>query len=182
MDRVFVGGPGYVKVTRQVPATMRRWCGARMQAKVVCELISPCGPLDLAAKLVQDAPVTKDEALKELEDAEVVPCVSASIADIKEVLDACQEANIPAILDRQDSCDSPGHACMPRIDLCVRPDDLPRVMAMMHARWKNLLDQEGTLMDEASAPTEADDPPCPACGAPGPLESGACKECGLQLE
>jgi hypothetical protein len=127
--------------------------------------------------------VTKDEALQELADAEVVPCVSAGIADIKEVLEACLAANIPAVLDRQESCGpGQGHPCAPRIDLCVRPDDLPKVMAMMHARWQNLLEQEGTLTPDTGGPAECDDPPCPACGAPGPLASGACKECGLQLE
>ena len=138
--------------------------------------------VDLGAEVVQDAAVTKDEALKQLTDAEVVPCVTAGIGDIKEILDACLTADIPAILDRQDPCDSPGHSCAARIDLCVRPEDLPKVMAMMHARWQNLLDQEGTLADEAGAPSECEDPPCPACGAPGPLASGACRECGLQLE
>ena len=50
--------------------------------------------------------MTKDEALKELEDAEVVPCATAGIADIKEVLDACLAAGIPAILDRQDAANT----------------------------------------------------------------------------
>ena len=156
MIGVFVPAPGYLKRARRA--------------------------LDPGAKLVQNGAVTKDEALKELADAEVVPCVSAGIGDIKEVLEACLSANIPAILDRQDACDSPGHPCSPRIDLCVRTDDLPKVMAMMHARWQNLLDQEGTLTNDGDAAAECDDPPCPACGAPGPLEGGACKECGLQLE
>jgi hypothetical protein len=129
------------------------------------------------------APVTKEEALKQLADAEVVPCISAGIADIKEVLEACLAAEIPAVLDRQESCDpSHGHRCAPRIDLCVRPEDLPKVMAMMHARWQSLLDQEGTLCDEAGEAPEGEELPCPACGAPGPLVEGACKECGLQLE
>lgn len=126
--------------------------------------------------------MTKDEALKELEDAEVVPCATAGIADIKEVLDACLAAGIPAILDRQDSCGGHGGTCSPRIDLCVRPDDLPKVMAMMHARWQDLLDQEGTLAECDSAPAEGDEPPCPACGIAAPLVDGACKGCGLQLE
>ncbi len=127
--------------------------------------------------------MTKQEALKELEDAEVVPCVSAGIGDIKEVLDACLAAGIPAILDREEACDRHGHPCAPRIDLCVRPDDVPRVRSMMQARWRNLLDQEGTVAEtSAGLASECDDPPCPACGAPGPLENGACRECGLQLE
>jgi hypothetical protein len=126
--------------------------------------------------------VTKDEALKQLEDAEVVPCVTAGIADIKEILDACLAANIPAVLDRQECCGNEAHRCAPRIDLCVRPDDQPKVMAMLHARWQSLLDQEGTLTDDAEPAAACDDPPCPACGAAGPLENGACRECGLQLE
>ncbi len=133
--------------------------------------------------------MTKDEALQELADAEVVPCVSAGIADIKEVLEACLAANIPAVLDRQESCGpGQGHPCAPRIDLCVRPDDLPKVMAMMHARWQSLLDQEGTegtLTDETVALADGEEPPCPACGTKIPLQNlkdGACPECGLQLE
>lgn len=125
--------------------------------------------------------VTKEEALKELQDAEVVPCISGGIADIKEVLDACLAGGIPAILDRQESCGAHG-SCAPRIDLCVRPDDLPKVMAMMHERWQNLLDQEGTLADDTNPAADAEEAPCPACGTAAPLVDGACKECGLQLE
>ncbi len=126
--------------------------------------------------------MTKDEALKALEDAEVIPCVSAGISDAKEVFEACLAADIPAVLDRQDSCGDHGGSCSARIDLCVRPDDLPKVMAMMHARWQSLLDQEGTLPDREGAGADSEDPPCPACGHAAPLVDGACKECGLQLE
>ncbi len=125
--------------------------------------------------------VTKEEALKELQDAEVVPCISGGIADVKEVLEACLSIGVPAILDRQQSCGAHG-TCAPRIDLCVRPDDLPKVMTLMRERWQNLLDQEGTLPDYAQAASESEDPPCPACGTAAPLVEGACKECGLQLE
>jgi hypothetical protein len=130
----------------------------------------------------QNGRVTKDEALKQLADAEVVPCVSAGIAEAKEILDACLSADIPAILDRQDSCQTHGHAAAVRIDLCVRPEDLAKVMAMMHARWQSLLDQEGTLPDRIAPSAESQDPPCPACGTAAPLQDGACTGCGLQLE
>jgi hypothetical protein len=139
-------------------------------------------PLDPPTHVGQDTRVTKDEALKELADAEVVPCVSAGIADAKEVLDACLAADIPAILDRQDSCEGHGHSCAVRIDLCVRPEDLPKVMALMHARWQSLLDQEGTLPSQTAVSEECEDPPCPACGTVAPLQEGACTGCGLQLE
>jgi hypothetical protein len=139
-------------------------------------------PLDLHAQLGQNTHVTKDEALKQLADAEVVPCVSAGIADAKEILDTCLAADIPAILDRQDSCHGHGHADAIRIDLCVRPEDLPKVMAMMHERWQSLLDQEGTLPSQTAPSAECDEPPCPACGTAAPLQDGACTGCGLQLE
>jgi hypothetical protein len=108
--------------------------------------------------------------------------VTASVADIKEVLDVCLAADIPALLDRQESCGEHGHPCAPKIDLCVRPDDLPKVMALLHARWQNMLTQEGTLDECEVDPATGDDPPCPACGVAAPLVDGACKECGLQLE
>ena len=126
--------------------------------------------------------MTKEEALKQLEDAEVVPCLTAGVADIKEVLDVCLAAGIPALLDRQETCGEHGHPCTPKIDLCVRPDDLPKVMALMHERWQNMLAQEGTLAECEADPATEDDPPCPACGVAAPLVDGACKECGLQLE
>jgi hypothetical protein len=138
--------------------------------------------LDLCAQIGQNACVTKEEALKEVAEDEVVPCISLGIAEIKEVFDACLEAGIPAILDRQEACKDQGHSCAPKIDLCVRPDDLPKLMAILHARWQSLLDQEGTLVDRTAVPAECEDPPCPACGTVGPLLDGACKECGLQLE
>jgi hypothetical protein len=125
--------------------------------------------------------VNKDQAYKQLEDAEVVPCVSAGIADAKEILNACLEADIPAILDRQDGCKG-GHSCSPKFDLCVRPEDLPKVMALLHARWKALLDQEGTMIEHVAGAHESDTPPCPACGCTADLVEGACAECGLQLE
>ena len=138
--------------------------------------------VDLRARVGQNAYMTKDEALKELAVAEVVPCVSAGIAEAKEVLDACLQSGIPAVLDRQDDCTGHGHSCAARFDLCVRPDDLPKVMDLMHARWQALLDQEGTLPDRTATLADDENPPCPACGTAAPLVAGACKECGLQLE
>jgi hypothetical protein len=125
--------------------------------------------------------VTKEEALKQLEDVEVVPCVSGGIGDIKEILEACLSAGIPAILDRQESCGAHG-SCTPKIDLCVRQDDLPKVVSLMRERWQSLLDQEGTLAEHLAGEGESEELPCPACGVAAPLVEGACKECGLQLE
>ena len=150
------------------------WLGESLQT-------SPL-PFEFNRQVGHNVWMTKDEALKQLADAEVVPCVTAGIAEAKEILDACLAADIPAILDRQDSCGTHGHAGAVRIDLCVRPEDLPKVMAMMHARWQSLLDQEGTLPEQNAPAAECEDPPCPACGTAAPLQEGACTGCGLQLE
>jgi hypothetical protein len=125
--------------------------------------------------------VTKEQALKELADAELVPCVAGGISDIKEVLEAVLAADIPALLDRPESCGH-GHSCAPRIELCARAEDVPRIMQLLHTRWQALLDQEGTLEPCEESGDCQTDPPCPACGKAAPLENGACTECGLQLE
>ncbi|HWM87990.1 MAG TPA: hypothetical protein VNO33_19180 [Kofleriaceae bacterium] len=54
----------------------------------------------------------------------------------------------------------------------------------MRRDWKDLLEREGV---DPAAPVgveaaEGEEPPCPACGTAAPLVSGACSECGLQLE
>jgi hypothetical protein len=38
------------------------------------------------------------------------------------------------------------------------------------------------LADRVRALDTDGEPPCPACGTVGPLVSGACGDCGLQLE
>jgi hypothetical protein len=122
----------------------------------------------------------QDEALRALDDVEVVPCLSAPIRDAKELLTACLEHEIPAFLDRGDCCDS-GGGCAPKVELLVRPDDLPRVAALLQSRWQGMLEREGTLEEAGAAGVEAPEAPCPACGHAAPLDAGACAGCGLQL-
>jgi hypothetical protein len=130
--------------------------------------------------------MNKDQALQILADAEVVPCLTLDIATAKEVLAAALDADIPAVLEREECCGKHGHGgggCAPKVILCVREADVPRLMQMMHSRWQSLMDREGTLEDADGAPAgvECDEPPCPACGTAAPLVDGACTECGLQL-
>ena len=126
--------------------------------------------------------MTQDEALRALEDAEVMPCLEASLPDAKEILSLCLEAELPAVLDRADCCGASGCGCAPKVALCVRPDDVPRLREVLDGRWREMLSREGTL-DEApaGAAADGDEPPCPACGTAAPLVEGACAECGLQL-
>jgi hypothetical protein len=139
--------------------------------------------------------VTNEEAMQALADAEVVPCAFAGVTEAKEILEACLEADIPAVLEREEACGKPGGGCAPRLVVCAKPEDVPRVLAMMHERWQALIEREGTLVDYARDPdgasraiadpaageAEAEEPPCPACGTAAPLVDGACTGCGLQL-
>ena len=113
-----------------------------------------------------------------LADAEVVPCLQAAVTDAKELLSACLEAEIPAVLDRPECCETGG--CGTKLELLVRPEDLPRVQALLHGRWQAMLDREGTL-EQAAGDEPEGDPPCPACNHQGALVEGACAGCQLQL-
>jgi hypothetical protein len=123
----------------------------------------------------------QDEALAVLEDAEVVPCLQAAMADAKEVLEACLAAEIPALLDRAPRCHDGGCGCAPKLELLARAEDLPRVAALLQSRWQGMLAREGTVDDLPEVGAADADPPCPACGTAAPLEDGACAGCGLHL-
>jgi hypothetical protein len=123
--------------------------------------------------------MNQDEAMRALDDAEVVPCLTAPIGEAKELLAACLEDDIPALLDRGDCCDTGG--CAPKVELLVRPDDVPRVAALLRTRWHGMLEREGTVESWGAGADPEAEPPCPACGHVGPLDAGACGGCGLQL-
>lgn len=119
--------------------------------------------------------------MRALDDVEVVPCLRAAIGEAKEVLAACLEQDIPALLDRGACCGSSGCGCAPKLELLVRPDDVPRVAQLLRARWDGMLEREGILEGSGEAAPAEEEPPCPACGHVGALEAGACTGCGLQL-
>jgi hypothetical protein len=124
-------------------------------------------------------------------EGELVPCLTAPLADARELQSACAAADIAAYLERGQCCGKSGCGCAPRMQLLVAKEDVERVAHLLDQRWKTLLDREGTAEiagdgDKAAAPgadaTEAEHPPCPACGTAAPLVAGACSDCGLQLE
>ena len=128
----------------------------------------------------------------ELDVRELVPCLTAPLPDAKELQAACEEAEIPAFLSRGECCGKSGCGCAPKMQLLVAREDVDKVARLMNQRWKALLSREGTVDLEdaeggngaatAAAETEAEHPPCPACGTAAPLVAGACSDCGLQLE
>ena len=125
--------------------------------------------------------MNENEALVALADVEVVPCVQAPLAEAKELLVACLEAEIPAALDRAPRCHDGACGCAPKLELLARPEDLPRVAALLESRWHGMLEREGTLADLPVAGAAVEELPCPACATAAPLEEGACTGCGLQL-
>jgi hypothetical protein len=123
-------------------------------------------------------------------EGELVSCLTAPLADARELQTACAEADIAAYLERGTCCGKSGCGCAPRMQLLVAKEDVERVAHLLDQRWKNLLAREGTAdIDEVAAPAtveaadaEVEHAPCPACGTSAPLVAGACSDCGLQLE
>jgi hypothetical protein len=118
-------------------------------------------------------------------EPELIPCLVAPIADAKEILSACEDADIVAAIARDVCCAKGGSGCgcAPKMKLLVARDDVPKVARLLQSRWDNLLAREAIDEGDAASPaTAGDDPPCPACGTAAPLVEGACSDCGLQLE
>ena len=67
---------------------------------------------------------------------------------------------------------------------------MPAVAKLMRSEWMDQLAREGTLAaaqgtrtgQGASAESDGEHLPCPACGTAAALVEGACSDCGLVLE
>jgi hypothetical protein len=131
--------------------------------------------------------MTQEEATKALSDAELVPCAEMGLSDARRLVEVCLGADVPALVHRE-ACAKPG--CSPKFQVLVRPEDGPRVSALLHERWMDSIQREGLLpvgapahaVPSSGAEGEDGEPPCPACGTAAPLTAGACSDCGLQLE
>jgi len=119
-----------------------------------------------------------------LADVETVACLQAPLLEAKELREACLAADIPVLLARAACCGSGGCGCAPKIALHARAEDAPRVARLVQDRWRELALREGTVSDDHPSVARPDttEAPCPACGTAAPLVSGACSDCGLQLE
>jgi hypothetical protein len=118
-------------------------------------------------------------------ELEMVPCITAPLPDAKQIIAACEEEDIEAVLARADCCGKSGCGCAPKIQVLVAKQDVPRLAKMINERWRQSLEREGILEeDDPPAPAAAPDgehPPCPACGTAAPLVDGNCSDCGLHL-
>ena len=118
-----------------------------------------------------------------LADAETVACLQAPLLEAKELREACLAADIPCCW-RAGLLRFGGCGCAPKIALHARAEDVPRVARLVQDRWRELALREGTVADDHPLVARPDttEAPCPACGTAAPLVSGACSDCGLQLE
>lgn len=128
--------------------------------------------------------MTEQDAAKALSDAELVPCAEMGLMDARRLVDACLGADVPALVHRE-ACSKVG--CSPKFQVLVRPEDGPRVAALLQQRWMDSIQREGLVPEGAPiqplpAASEDGEPPCPACGTAAPLVAGACADCGLQLD
>src|SRR5262245_41393887 len=60
-------------------------------------------------------------------EPQLVPCVTAPLADAKALLAACEEAEIEAALTRDACCGKGGCGCAPKMVLMVAQEDVPRL-------------------------------------------------------
>ncbi|ATB30644.1 hypothetical protein MEBOL_004105 [Melittangium boletus DSM 14713] len=97
------------------------------------------------------------------------------------MVEACLAEDLPALVHRE-ACSKP--SCSPKFQVLVRPEDAPRVDALLQRHWRDSLVREGLVPSGAPllALPEEGELPCPACGTAAALVEGACSDCGLQLE
>ena len=113
-------------------------------------------------------------------DDDAVAFLEAPLPDAKELQSAFAAADIEVALGKRDACGT-SCGCGSKLLLFARRGDLPRVAAFLDERWRQLVDAEGTLERDESAPTAAGQggDACPACGTPASDAATACVDCGL---
>jgi DNA-directed RNA polymerase subunit RPC12/RpoP len=124
-----------------------------------------------------------------LADADLVPALEGAVNSAKEFERALLAQDIPVMLAAppKKACCGGACGCGSKLQVLVRPDDVPRVGAFMQREWLEAVKREG--VDPASLvqlgtgeAAEGEALACPACGFKGDLVEGACGDCGLQLE
>lgn len=119
---------------------------------------------------------------------ELVPFFEGPLQQMRELERQLQAQEIEVELAKPPAkaCCAGGCGCGSKLQLLVHKEDVPRVAELMKAEWLAALEREGTMTQGLVAlqtpVAEGAEPPCPACGFVGPLQSGACGDCGLQLE
>ena len=136
--------------------------------------------------------MNRAEADAQLQTHELVPCIEGTVSQAREMERQLLEQEIPALMAAKPkgACCGGGCGCAGKVQLLVRPDDLQKVSMFMKAEWIEAVRRESgvealvtlTLPEAEAQQGEVAELKCPACGFAGELVSGACGDCGLQLE
>ena len=106
---------------------------------------------------------------------DLVPAAQTGVKEAQEIVFACLDAGIPAIL---------GPRALPKLVVLVPSADMGRAQAILRQRWLALVAQAGerqAALVELGLSAPPADAPCPACGSTDPLADGACSDYDLQL-
>ncbi len=119
---------------------------------------------------------------------QLVPYFEGPLQQMRELERQLQSQDIEVELAKPPAkaCCGGGCGCSSKLQLLVHEEDVPKIAKLMQAEWLAAVEREGTLTQglvQLQTPVaEGAEPPCPACGFVGPLQTGACGDCGLQLE
>lgn len=121
--------------------------------------------------------------------AEFIPYFEGSLPQMRELERQLLDRDIDVSLAKPPAkaCCAGGCGCGGKLQLLVRPGDVPKVAEYMQSEWKAALEREGLggqalVTLQTPGTDDGGDLACPACGFRGPLQQGACGDCGLQLE
>lgn len=123
--------------------------------------------------------------------SQLVPYFEGPLAQMRELERqlTAQDIEVELAKPPPKACCAGGCGCGAKLQLLVHEEDVPKVANLMRAEWLAAVERDtGALVKLGTPPAEGaegaaeGEPPCPACGFVGPLQAGACGDCGLQLE
>jgi hypothetical protein len=123
-----------------------------------------------------------DSPRRALENVPKVAVLHAGIAACREIERAILAEGIPCYVEADAE---EGEALAPgalKVGVIVAEADLPKVGDLLRRRFEDLIAKEGVgSFNTAAIDLSAAEVQCPACGHTGPLDEGACADCGLFL-
>ena len=123
--------------------------------------------------------------------SELIPYFEGPLAQMRELERQLTSHDIEVELAKPPpkACCAGGCGCGAKLQLLVHKEDVQKVASLMQAEWLAAVQRDTGALVNLGTPSPAGEgeaaegePPCPACGFVGPLQAGACGDCGLQLE
>jgi hypothetical protein len=122
--------------------------------------------------------------------SEFIPYMEGPLAQMRELERQLTSNDIEVELAKPPpkACCAGGCGCGAKLQLLVHKEDVEKVASLMQAEWLAAVQRDTGALVKLGTPAVSGEgaaegePPCPACGFVGPLQAGACGDCGLQLE